>query len=216
MKVIIVGGGKIGRYLTNELKDKYEIVLIEQDRNKCDRIKEKYGIRIVCGDGSKPEILEEAGIENADVVLPVTEDDQDNLVICQLAERQYDVKRTFTRVNTPGNERLFDWLGVNVAISSSSILTGLVNQEVAMQDLKGILTKNHDNLEMLRVTVKDGAKAVNKKLKNLDLPIEVVLVSILRGDKPIVPRGNTTVCSGDMIVVLAREDFKDDIYEIFT
>ncbi len=138
-------------------------------------LEKKYGIRIICGDGSKPEILEEAGIEDADVVLPVTEDDQDNLVICQLAERQYDVQRTFTRVNTPGNERLFDWLGVNVAISSSSILTGLVNQEVAMQDLKGILTRNHDNLEMLRITVKDGAKAINKKLKNLDLPIEVVL-----------------------------------------
>ncbi|MGM0420021.1 MAG: potassium channel family protein [Bacillota bacterium] len=215
MKVIIIGGGKIGRYLINELKDKYEIVLIEQDKEKSDRIRKQFGVKVIYGDGSEPEILEEAGIEETDVVLAVTKDDQDNLVICQLAERQYDVKRTFTRVNTPGNERLFNWLGVNVAISSASILTALVDQEVALQDLNNILPKNHDNLEMVRITVKEEAKAANSKIKELDLPLEVVLVSILRGDKPIVPRGNTKICPGDMIVALAREDVKEELNALF-
>jgi trk system potassium uptake protein TrkA len=112
MFIIVVGGGKVGSYLIKELLEKdHKVHAIENNTKSCKRLKQKYGVKVFCGDGTNEKLLEQAGINEADVVLAVTGDDQDNLVICQMAERKFDVPRTFTRVNTPGNERLFDCPG---------------------------------------------------------------------------------------------------------
>ncbi|MGM0437686.1 MAG: potassium channel family protein [Bacillota bacterium] len=217
MRIIVVGGGKVGRYLINDLSKKgHEVVLVEQKEEKCQIIRNKYDINVVCGDGSEKEVLEKAKIEEADVLLAVTKDDQDNLVICQLAERQFEVPQTFTTVNTPGNEKLFDWLGVNVAVSSASILSALIDQEVAIKDLKEILAKDQDELKMIRLVVADNSPVINKKLNKINLPLESVLVTILRGDKPIVPRGNTKILSGDLIVTLTKPEFEEELIEMFS
>ena len=216
MFVIVVGGGKVGRYLINDLiKKNHEVVLVEQDKKKGKKLSEKYDIEVICGDGSEKEVLQEAGVEKADVLLAVTKADQDNLVICQLAERQFDVPQTFTTVNTPGNEKLFDWLGVNVAVSSASILSALVDQEVAINDLNSLLNKDQDELKMIRITVQEDSPLLKKKLKEVNLPLESVLVTILRGDTPIVPRGNTRILPGDLIVALTKPEFEDELLTIF-
>ena len=216
MFVIVVGGGKVGRYLINDLSKKnHEVVLVEQDQKKGEEIGEKYGIEVVCGDGSEKDVLQKAGVEKADVLLAVTKADQDNLVICQMAERQFDVPQTFTTVNTPGNEKLFDWLGVNVAVSSASILSALVDQEVAINDLNELLNKDQDELKMIRITVSKNSPLLNKKLKDISLPLESVLVTILRGDTPIVPRGNTRILTGDLIVALTKPEFKQELLDMF-
>lgn len=217
MEVIVVGGGKMGRYLLNELeRNEHDVTIVEQDRNKCIKLQERFEADTVNGDGTEPEVLKEAGIEKADVVLAVTKDDQDNLVICQIAERQFDIPRTFSTVNTPGNERLFDWLGVNVAISSASILAALVNQEVQMQDLKELLSQNHEELELIRLNVEENSSVDGRKLKELDIPLEIVMVSILRGDTPLVPRGDTKLYSGDLVICLARNAAVSEIKERFS
>ncbi len=217
MEVIVVGGGKMGRYLLNELeRNEHDVTIVEQDKNKCKMMRERFEADTVNGDGTEPEVLKQAGIEEADVVLAVTKDDQDNLVICQIAERQFDVPRTFSTVNTPGNERLFDWLGVNVAVSSASILAALVNQEVHMQDLKSLLSQNHEELELIRLNVEENCPAEGKKLQELDIPLELVMVSVLRGDTPLVPRGETELYSGDLVICLAREEAADVIKERFS
>ncbi len=217
MKVIVVGGGKMGRYLLNELeRNKHQVTIVEQDKNKCDKLQQRFKADTVNGDGTEPEVLKEAGIKEADVLLAVTKDDQDNLVICQIAERNFDVPRTFTTVNTPGNERLFDWLGVNVAVSSASILAALVNQEVQMQDLKGLLSQNHEELELIRLNVEENSPVDGKKLKELDIPLEIVMVSVLRGDTPLVPRGETKLYSGDLVICLAHKEAVETIEESFS
>ncbi len=216
MKILVIGAGKVGRYLLNDLLEKgHKITLIEQDKEKCNNISDKYDIKVICGDGSEKKTLEKAGVEDAELVLAVTQDDQDNLVICQLAERQYNVPQTFTRVNTPGNEKLFDWLGVNVAISSASLLSALVDQELAIKDLKDFLNKDQDKLKLLRIPVSDKSKVINKKVKKIDLPLESILVTILRGNKPIVPRGNTRVLAGDIILALTKPELKGELNNIF-
>ena len=216
MFVIVVGGGKVGRYLINDLLKKgNKVVLIEHDQEKGAKIKEKYGVEVIWGDGSEQKVLEKAGIEDCEAVLAVTEDDQDNLVICQLAERKYNIPRTFTRVNTPGNEKLFNWLGVNVAVSSASILSALLDQEVTSKDLEVFFNKGQDNLKLVKITVPEDSPLVNKKLKDIDLPLESVLVTILRGDKPIVPRGNTRILGMDMILALAEGDLKEELLGLF-
>lgn len=217
MFVIVVGGGKVGSYLIKELLEKdYKVHAVESNNDNCKLLKEKYGVKVFCGDGTNENLLEQAGINEADVVLAVTGDDQDNLVICQMAERKFDVPRTFTRVNTPGNERLFDWLGVNVAVSSSSILAALVEQEMTLQDLRYILNKNHDKIELVRIPVSNECKYINKKLRNIDLPLESVLVTILRGDESLVPRGNSIIKRDDLLVALTRREYKEDLIKMFS
>lgn len=217
MFIIVVGGGKVGRFLINDLSKKgHKVILIEQNKEKGEFIKDKYGVEVINGDGSEKEILEKAGVEEVDVLLAVTKDDQDNLVICQMAERQFDVPQTFTTVNTPGNEKLFDWLGVNVAVSSASILSALVDQEVAINDLKTLLAKDQEELKMVRIVVSSESKIINTKLKEINLPLESVMVTILRGDKPIVPRGNTKILPEDLLVVLTKPEFEEELYEIFS
>lgn len=216
MTALVIGGGKVGRYLINDfLKKGYEVILIEQDETKAEKIKSKYGIEVILGDGSEKKVLEKAGIESCDTVLAVTEDDHDNLVICQLAERQYNIPRTFTRVNTPGNEKLFNWLGVNVAVSSAAILSALVDQEVTISEMEKLLNKDQDKLKMVRIQVSNSASVANMKIKEIDLPLESVLVTILRGDEPIVPRGNTRIIGGDMILALTRPELKEELLKIF-
>jgi trk system potassium uptake protein TrkA len=217
MFVIVVGGGKVGTYLIKELLEKeYKIHVVENNSDNCKVLKEKYGVKVLCGDGTNEKLLEQAGINEADVVLAVTGDDQDNLVICQMAERKFDVPRTFTRVNTPGNERLFDWLGVNVAVSSSSILAALVEQEMTLQDLRHILNKNHDKIELVRIPVSSDCEYINKKLRNIDFPLESVLVTILRGDESLVPRGNSKIKKEDLIVALTRREYKEELIKMFS
>ncbi|AZR74294.1 hypothetical protein BBF96_13310 [Anoxybacter fermentans] len=205
MRILIVGGGKAGRFLIKEfLKKGYDVTLIEQDVDKCLMIEEKFGIRVVNGDGSEAKVLEKAGIKDMDVVLAVTEDDQDNLVICQLAERQFQVPRTFATVNTPGNETLFEWLGVNVAVSSTAILSALVDQEVTMKDITTMFKLQKHDLSMVEITIKPGSPVAGKMIKDIDLPDETVLVTILRGNTALVPRGKTKIFENDKILALTH------------
>lgn len=216
MFILIVGGGKVGRYLIKEFSNKdYKVVLIEQDYDKAVKIEKKYDIEVICGDGSEQNILEKGGIEQCDILLAVTEDDQDNLVICQLAERQYNIPRTFTTVNTPGNEKLFNWLGVNVAVSSASILAGLVEYDVTLSDLNVLLKKDQDQLRLTRVLVRENSSIIGQKVKDIELPLESVLVTILRGDNTIVPRGNTKIMGNDLILVLTKKELSGELIKIF-
>lgn len=205
MNILIVGGGKAGRFLLKEFLGKdYNVTLVEQDLDKCLMIEEKFNIHVVNGDGSEAKILEKAGIEEMDVVLAVTEDDQDNLVICQMAERQFQVPRTFATVNTPGNEKLFEWLGVNVAVSSTSILSALVDQKVSMKDITSLFKMPKHDLMMVEVVIQDASPVAGKLVKDIDLPSETVLVTILRDNSALVPRGATTILPNDTILALTH------------
>lgn len=212
MQILIVGGGKAGRFLTKDFLNKgYSVTLIEQDLDKCLMLEEKFGVRVVNGDGSEVKTLEKAGIEEAEVLLAVTEDDQDNLVICQLAERQFNVPRTFATVNTPGNEKLFEWLGVNVAVSSTSILSALVDQKVTMKDITGMFKLPKNELLIVEITIGVESPIVGKMVKDIDLPSETILVTILRGNTALVPRGKTLIKENDKILALTHPHEEDEL-----
>ncbi|MFW6022840.1 MAG: potassium channel family protein [Halanaerobiaceae bacterium] len=216
MFIIIVGGGRVGRYLIKDFINKgYEVVLVEEDEVRAEKVVNKYGIKVIIGDGSEEKTLEQAGIKDCDAVLAVTEYDHDNLVICQIAERKYNISKTYTRVNTPGNEKLFSWLGVNVAVSSASILSAMVDHEVAINDLSNLLNKDQDKLKLVRMKVEDGSDVIEKKLKEIDLPLESVIVAILRGEESLVPRGNTRILKNDLILALTKSELKTELINIF-
>ncbi|HHU91885.1 MAG TPA: TrkA family potassium uptake protein [Halanaerobiaceae bacterium] len=216
MFIIIVGGGKVGLYLVRDFTDKgHRVLLIEEDWEKVKEIRKKYGIEVVWGDGSEETVLEEAGIEDCDALVAVTEDDQNNLVICQLAERKYNIAKTYTRVNTPGNEKLFSWLGVNVAVSSATILSAMVEEDITFNNLRNILIKDQDKLKLIRIAVQKNSPSIKKKIKDIKLPTEAVLVAILRGDNSLVPRGNTRIMENDVILALTRPELEEDMLKAF-
>jgi len=133
LRIIIAGAGKIGYQVARQaLALGYEVAFIELDPLKAERIKQELDVPVIVGNGTHPQSLRNAGAQEVDLVIALTGDDQDNLVICQLAERQFKAKRTLALVNTPGNEKLFQWLGVNQVIGPASLILGLIQQQLDM------------------------------------------------------------------------------------
>ena len=132
MYVIVIGGGKVGYYLTKHLMDRsYEVTLIEKDARRAEQLTSQLGEVVMVGDGDEMSFLATTGMERADVVVAVTGDDEDNLIACQLAKRKFKVPKTVARVNNPANVRIFKTLGVDRSLSATEVLLDLIERELA-------------------------------------------------------------------------------------
>lgn len=205
MYVIIIGGGKVGYFLAKRLsQDKHTVVLIEKDKELCAKLAENSDFVVVYGDACEPIILEESKIDRADVVAAVTGNDEDNLVICQIAKEKFKVNRTVARVNNPDNEHTFSELGVDVPIDATSILAKIIEEEVSFADFVNLISFKKGKLAVVRVDLPEDSPVINKNLQEITLPEDSVLVSIIRGDDVIVPKGNTILLPQDNIIALTK------------
>jgi trk system potassium uptake protein TrkA len=201
--ILIVGVGKVGYFLAQRLlRDNHSVALIEKDKAACEEVTRKLDVLVINGDGCSPSVLKEAGVERADVVAAVTGDDEDNLIICQLAKERFSVDRTVGRVNDPKNEHIFFELGVDIPIDATTIIAKMIEEEVSFTDFVNLLSFKRGKLAIVRVDLPDDAPVINQRLENIQLPPDSVLVSIVRGEKVIVPRGDTVLESGDDIIAL--------------
>jgi trk system potassium uptake protein TrkA len=204
MYIVIVGGGKVGHFLAKRLsRDKHTIVVVEKDREACNRLAEELNNAVViCGDGCDPIILEEAKIDRADVVAAVTGGDEDNLVICQIAKEKFKVRRTVARVNDPNNEHTFSELGVDVPIDATSIIAKIIEEETSFSDFVNLMSFKRGKLTIVRVDLPDDSPVINKPLQEIILPKNSVLVSVIRKDDVIVPKGDTVLKAQDDVIAL--------------
>jgi trk system potassium uptake protein TrkA len=203
MYILIVGGGKIGFHLAKRLLEaKHTIALIEKDRATCEFIAKELDILVINGDGCEPRFLEEAGIDRADVVVSVTGDDEDNFIVCQLAKERFGVRRTVARVNDPKNEKSFVELGVDVPVDSTMILARVIEEEVTFSDFVNLLSFKRGRLAIVRVDLPQDSPVIDKKVQDLNLPADSVLISLIRGDKVILPKGDTILKVGDDLIAL--------------
>lgn len=217
MKIVIVGGGKVGTQLARQCNHLgYEVTLIEYNRNKGERLQKELDIPVILGDGTNPQIMKAAGAEEADVVVAVTDDDQDNLIICQQAERRFKAKRTLALVNNPGNEKLFSWLGVNQVIGPASLILGLIQGTIDMQQTTTLWMQGIRDLKMIQVKIGPHAPSIDKRVKELKLPNECILVTIVRGESAIVPCGNTCIKAGDLIFALTHPSVEAELERVLT
>ncbi len=209
MRIMIIGGGNVGYYLTKSLSaEKHHIVIVEEDRSRCEQVTSDLGskrIEVICGDGTDIECLREAGIFNADVLVAVTGHDQDNLAACQLAKNYFGVKQTISRVKNPKNIRAFEKLGVDSVISSTERIAGIINQELDWTDVNKLLKDRSYNVRLREITVEQGSAFEHKCLKDLGLPKGLILIAVLRGDQAIIPNGATCLKADDMIVIWGDE-----------
>jgi len=203
MYILVIGAGKVGYFLAKRLcLSKHTVSIIEKDREICEALAKELEALVVNGDGCDPNILEEAGIKRADVVAAVTGGDEDNLVICQLAKEKFVVRRTVARVNNPGNELIFSELGVDVPIDSTRIIAKIIEEEVSFSDIVNLMSFKRGKLSIVRLDLPKGSPVINKEVKDIKLPEDSVLVSIVRGEEVIVPKGNTVLMPGDDIIAL--------------
>jgi len=209
MRIMIIGGGNVGYYLTKSLSaEKHHIMIVEEDRSRCEQVVSDLGskrIEATCGDGTDLECLRKAGIFNTDVLVAVTGHDQDNLTACQLAKNYFGVKQTISRVKNPKNIRVFEKLGVDSVISSTERIAGIINQELDWTDVNKLLRDRSYNVRLREITVEQGSAFEHKCLKDLGLPKGLILIAVLREDQAIIPNGATCLKAGDMIVIWGDE-----------
>lgn len=212
MNAIIIGGGKVGWYLVETLVSHgHSVAVIDDEPRACARIAEEFNITVICGDGTSLQAMADAGADRADVVAAVTGQDEENLVACQLAKRKFGVARAIARVNNPKNERVFRDLGVDAAVSSTSIIAGLIEREALASSIKTLFTFKKGDLEIVQVDIDRGAAACGRPVRDLSVPEHCVLVSILRGENVVIPRGDTVLMPGDAVLALTSPEHQENL-----
>lgn len=218
MYILIVGGGKVGYYLARSLvQEGHEVLVIEQNPQKCERMAEELGSVVMQGDGCEAATLAEAGTGRADVVIAVTGDDEDNLVVCQVAKRKFGVPRAIARINNPRNEGIFKKLGIDATVSATKVIMEHIQQALPTHPLMHLLTLRSQGLEVVDVKIPSGGGAVGKKLKDIPLPPNSILslvISTVRG--PQVPTGETVLEAEDEVVAVTRLEQEDALREALT
>lgn len=210
MYIVIVGGGKVGYYLAKQLlRDSNEVLVIEKDQKKADRIAVEMGEITLRGDGTEVWVMQEAGMARADIVVAVTGDDEDNLMISQMAKKSFGVKRAIARINNPKNEHIFKKLGINDTVSTTDLILAQIEREIPAHSLIHLLTLREAGASFLESTVLPDSPAVGKNLQELQLPDECVIALIIRNGKGIVPHGKTVMQPGDEVVAVTTTENED-------
>lgn len=212
MELIIVGGGKVGYYLTKTLLEHgHHPHLIEMDPEKCAHMADELDIPVICGDGCTLEVLEAAGARHTDAVVAVTGRDQDNLVACQLAGQVFHVRRTVARINNPKNKDAMIQLGVETPISVTDSIARLIEREVETDAIHHLMSIAGGDASLTEVFLPDDFKYAGRSLAELEIPHDVVIVFLTRGQELIIPRGNTVLLGGDKVVCVAKNTAFHDL-----
>ncbi len=207
MYVIVAGGGKIGYYLAGSLiGEGHEVLIIERDKRRSDAIAEDLGSVVLRGDACEVSTLSDAGVGRADVVVAVTGDDEDNLVICQLAKRRFNAARVVARINNPKNRQIFEVLGIDAAVSSTELILTQIRQELPSHALVHLVKLRAKDLELVEATLSKDSPIVGRTVARAGLPENSSILLILRDGEPVVPTPQTTLYEGDEVVALSRTE----------
>lgn len=216
MYIVINGGGKVGSFLAGTLKKRaHDVVVIERRGELCEKLAvEIPGCLIINGDGCDMEFQKEAGTEHADVFASVTGDDDDNLVACLLAKTAFNVPRSVARVNNPKNERIFRELGID-GVSTTTVIAHMIEEESTIGDIITLLPLKKGKLSLVEIELPtDRCKVCNKQIASLNLPGDCVLVSIIRGDEVLIPKGTTELEAGDTVIALIAPENEKKLKQI--
>jgi trk system potassium uptake protein TrkA len=205
--IIIAGGGKVGVNLARELYESgHEVAVIERDHARAAALSNKLECPVFIGDSSTHDVLEAARANRARVFVAATGSDQDNLIACQVAKKVFGVPNTIARASNPKNEEVMARLGVDSTVSSTAIIQQVIERELPTVRIKTLLSLQQGAFQILEFPLDAVSPAVNKLVREIDLPSEANLIAILRGDTLVVPRGETRMNEGDIVVALVTTD----------
>jgi trk system potassium uptake protein TrkA len=210
--MLIVGGGKVGWNLARELIDKgNEVTLIESDRERYLTVEQELEHRVLYGDASELWVLERAGIARASMVIAVTGDDEDNLLICQVAKDKYDVDRVIARVNNPRNRQHFELLGVKPYVSATDLILRLIEREVPRYGLVHLLDLADAKIEIIDLLIGENAQVVGRELHELEMPTGSLLISVMRDGTGFVPTPDTVLQPGDEVLAVLDPRVEEEL-----
>ncbi len=216
MYVIVVGAGKVGWNLARELLEKgHEVTLIENDRERYSTVEQELEHNIQYGDASELWVLERAGIQRADMVIAVTGDDEDNMLICQVAKEKYLVDRIIARVNNPRNLEHFELLGIKPVVSATDLILRLIEHEVPEYGLVHLLDLPEQRLEIIEMLLPEDSRAAGQRVGDLQMPEGTLLISVLRDDEGFVPTADTVLEAGDEILAVLDPKVEEDLTAFF-
>jgi trk system potassium uptake protein TrkA len=218
MKVVIAGGGSVGRFTAEQLVSSgHQVTIVENDRAVVREYQDHHmaGVTWHLGDACDVAVLASAGVKDADVVASVTGDDEDNLVVSLLAKQEFGVPRVVARVNNPNNYWMFnDMWGVDVSVSTPHLITSLVQEAVTVGSFVRLLQLKGGKAELVEVTLADGSPALNKQLAELQFPRSATVVAIVRDGRVLVPNKETVLRVGDEVMALITEDAEAAVSKI--
>ena len=216
MYVVVVGAGKVGWNLARELIDKgHELTVIESSQRRYATVEEELEHAVQYGDGSELWVLERAGIGRADMVIAVTGDDEDNILICQVAREKYGVERVIARCNNPRNLDHFDLLGVKPAVSATDLILRLIEHDIPQYGLVHLLDLPQERLEIIELEVAGGSQAEGQMVRELGLPDGSLMISILRDGSGFVPVGDSVVAAGDEVLLVLDTGLEAEVTRKF-
>lgn len=216
MRVVIIGGGNLGYYLTKNMLDRdYEVNLVERNKTRCMELANKLDAEVIYGDGTEMEVLTRAGVGRADCVICVTGKDQDNLVACQIAKKKFKVKIVIARANNPRNLEALRRLGADNAMSTTEIITRMIEQEVDSAGMHLLASLNRGKAVISAITLPEQSHLDGRALKNIPMPPSSLIVSIVRREHLIIPQGDTIIHSGDEIVAVCENGYQRDLIKLF-
>jgi len=213
---LIAGGGKVGSNLARTLiRTGHEVTLVEQRSVRFDNLEAELEHQVHKGDATELYVLEQAGIRRPpDIVVAVTGDDEDNIIICQLARERYGVAKVIARVNDPRNQAYFDLLGISPTVSATGAIMALIEHEVPEHGLIHLLELRKENLEIVEVTVGAKAACAGKRIKQVALPEGSRVISVVRDGKAEIPDEHTQLEPGDSVLAILEPGKEDELRRV--
>ena len=203
----MIGGFKRTKSLAASLiKKGYLVTAINIDPGNCKALAEIEKLNVFNGDGSKPFVLEDANAYNADIAIALTERDEDNLVICELCKKKFNVRKTVAVITDPQKTEFFYRMGIDSVVCAISAIAGIIEQQAFLNEMATLVPVGDGRIRIAQVPISQTAPAVDKKLWELSLPKDVIIGCMLRGDKSMIPRGDTRILSGDILVLISTDE----------
>ena len=216
MYALIAGGGKAGANVARSLlRMGHEVTLIEQRLDRFAQLEEEFEHQVQVGDATELFVLERAGIRRPpDIVLALTGDDEDNLIICQIAKERFGVPKTIARVNDPRNQAHFDLLGISPTVCATSSVLALVEHEVPEHEVVHLLELRKENLEIVEVQIDEGSPSAGKRVDRLSMPEGARLISVMRNGRAEIADGSTELQAGDQVLAILQPGKEDELRRV--
>lgn len=216
MYIIVGGGGDVGYYVTKSLfAQGHEVLLLEKGLGRYQALKEELGQSVFRGDACEAKTMDEVGASRADVVIAVTGEDEDNLVICQMAKKRYKVVRTIARLNSPKHEEIFQKSGIDITVSPTRTILSLIESELPSSRFVPLMTLKNAGLEIVEVRVAAESPVLGKTLGDIGLPRSCNLALIIRDKQFLQPSADTTLLPNDDVFALVNRDGEDELRRAF-
>ncbi|PKM68564.1 MAG: potassium transporter TrkA [Firmicutes bacterium HGW-Firmicutes-2] len=212
-QAVLIGSFNRARALAKSLNSKgYHVTIIYNNYEKCKILAEIEEVTVIYGEETKPFVLEDANIKDADIAIALTSKDEDNLIICELCKKKFNVKKTISVLNDPLKTDFFYKMGVDSVICEVNAITNIIEQQAIYEGIVTMIPTGEGRISIVEVPILIGSPAVGKKLWEINLPKDVIIGCIIRGEESKIPRGDTRILSGDKLILISAN--KQEIYAI--